>query len=109
MAIKYYVNENEKLVVGVLNGTSYDAAHKINKMIGDLPFCACSEKYIMPSCFKAIVMCDVNDEFDIEKGKEIAKQRIMDRYYKSFDKKMDKFREDLLMLNGKCFESVEIQ
>ena len=109
MAIKYYVDEDNRRVIGVLNGTDYDAINKINKMIGDLPFCACPEKYMMPHGFKAIVKCDQHDEFDAEKGKEIAKQRILDRYYQSFDKKIAKFREDLLMLNGKCFESVDIQ
>lgn len=107
--IKYYINENKRQVIGVLSGCKLDAVNKIDKMMRDTPFCVCPSRYYMKNEFKAVVVCDSRDEFNAEKGMEIAKQRIMDRYYKSFDKKIAKFREDLLMLNGKCFESVDIQ
>ena len=109
MAIQYYPIPERRQMIAVLNGTEYDAVYKINKMMKDTYFCVCSDKYLMPRSFKTIVQCDERDEFNEEEGKKIAKKRIMDKYHKSFDKKIAKFREDLLMLNGKCFESVDIQ
>ena len=106
MAIKYFVNEEKRQVIGLLEDTRWDAYIKMCKMIRDTDFCltACKE-YEMPNEFRAVVQCDPADEFSVEEGKNIAKQRIMDRYYHSLDKRVDKFREAALVFNGKVFET----
>ena len=104
--IKYYVNEDKRQVIGVLDNTRYDAVNKMGKMLRDTNFAFCPrEKYMMPSCFKAVVTCDPADEFNIQAGKDKAKERIMTRYYNSFDKRMDYFLADLNDLCGKFFEN----
>jgi hypothetical protein len=104
--IKYFINEDKKQVIGVLEDTRWDAVNKINKMIRDTDFCVvASEKYMMPDKFKAIVQCDPADEFDPEVGKKIAKERIMSRYYPALDKRVGKFFDAALVLNGKVFET----
>ena len=104
--IKYFVNEEKRQVIGLLEDTRWDAINKINKMMLDTGFCVCmGEKYIMPSDFRAVVTCDPADEFDVEVGKQIAKKRILERYYTALDKRIDKFREALLMLNGQIFDT----
>lgn len=106
--IKYFVNEEKRQVIGLLDGTKWDAINKINKMMLDTNFCFCmGEKYMMPSEFRTVVTCDPADEFDVEVGKRIAKQRILDRYYAALDKRIDKFREAVLVFNGKTFETPE--
>ena len=108
MAIKYFVNEERWQVIGLLEDTTWDAYNKISKMIRDTDFCiAPSEKYMMPSQFRAVVTCDPLDNFDVKKGMEIAKKRILDRYYSALDKRVDKFRESVLAFNGKVFETPE--
>lgn len=108
MAIKYFVNEKKRQVIGVLSNCQWDAIRKIDKMIAGTEFCFCpSEKYMMPSEFRAVVQCDERDEFDPEIGKRIAKERILDRYYPAIDKRVGKIREALLALNGKVFETPE--
>ena len=104
--IKYYVNEEKKQVIGVLSNCRWDAVRKINKMIRDTDFCFCpSEKYYLPSEFRAVVQCDERDEFNPEIGKKIAKQRILDRYYPALDKRVNKFFEAALVFNGKVFDT----
>ena len=104
--IKYFVNEEKRQVIGLLEGTQWDAINKINKMMLDTDFCFCmGEKYMMPSYFKTVVTCDPADEFDVEVGKQIAKKRILERYYTALDKRVDKFREALLMFNGQIFDT----
>ena len=104
--IKYFVNEEKRQVIGLLEGTRWDAINKINKMILDTDFCLCMcGKYEMPDEFKAIVTCDPADEFDVEVGKQIAKKRILDRYYPALDKRVNKFFEAALIFNGKVFDT----
>lgn len=106
--IKYYINEEKRQVIGLLDGTRWDAYNKICKMVRDTDFCvAPNEKYMMPTEFKAIVQCDPSDEFNIEEGKRIAKERILERYYTALDKRVDKFRGAALVFNGKVFETPE--
>lgn len=108
MAIKYFVNEEKRQVIGVLSGTRWDAINKIDKMIGDTDFClAISKKYQMANEFRAVVQCDERDEFNPEVGMTIAKKRIMERYYAALDKRVNKFREAVLVLNGMIFETPE--
>ena len=104
--IKYFVNEEKRQVIGLLDGTRFDAVNKINKMMLDTEFCVCmGEKYMMPSDFRAVVTCDPDDKFDVEVGKQIAKKRILERYYAALDKRVDKFREALLVFNGQIFNT----
>lgn len=106
MAIKYYVSEKKRQVIGVLSDCQYDAINKIDKMIRDTDFCFCpSEKYLMPKEYRAVVQCDPRDEFSIEKGMKIAKERILKRYYPALDKRVSKFFDALLALNGKIFKT----
>lgn len=107
--IKYFINEEKQQVIGLLEDTQWDAYNKIAKMIRDTDFCvAANEKYMMPTEFRAVVQCDPADEFSVEEGMRIAKERILNRYYTSLDKRVDKFLEAAVILNGKIFETPEI-
>lgn len=108
MAIKYFVNEEKRQVIGVLSNCQWDAIRKIDKMIADTEFCFCpGEKYMMPSEFRAVVQCDERDEFDTEVGKRIAKERILDRYYPALDKRVNKFFDAAMAFNEKVFKTSE--
>lgn len=106
MAIKYFVNEEKRQVIGLLENTRWDAVNKISKMVRDTDFCVVpSKKYQMKNEYRVVVCCDERDQFDPEVGKKIAKQRILDRYYAALDKRVNKFREAALIFNGKVFET----
>ena len=104
--IKYFINEEKRQVIGLLENTRWDAYNKISKMVRDTDFCvAASEKYMMPNEFKVVVQFDPNDEFSVEVGKNIAKKRILDRYYPALDKRVNKFFDAALIFNGMVFET----
>ena len=104
--IKYFINEEKRQVIGLLEDTRWDAYNKISKMIRDTDFCvAPNEKYMMPTEFKAIVQCDPGDEFNVEEGMRIAKQRILDRYYSALDKRVNKFVNAVYVLNDIVFDN----
>ena len=106
--IRYAVNESKRQVIGWLDHTEWDAHNKICKMIQDTEFCVVpNKKYMMPSQFKVVVTCDPRDDFSVEIGKQIAKERLMKNYYAALDKRIDKFREAALVFNEKIFENSE--
>ena len=105
--IKYIIIPERRMVKAILENTEYDACNKIAKMLRDTPFCAMSNKYLMPNRFVAEVPCDERDEWNEEFGKARAKKILLDNYHKSLDKKIAKFREDILVMNGKVFETPE--
>ena len=108
MAIKYFINEDKKQVIGLLEHTRWDAVNEICKMIRDTDFCVVpSDKYMMPDEYRVVVQCAADDVFDPEVGKQIAKKRILERYYPALHKRVDKFREAALVFNGKVFETPE--
>lgn len=106
MAIKYFVNEEKRQVIGLLENTKWDAVNKINKMMAGTEFCVVpSKKYLMPSEFRSVVQCDPRDEFNVEEGKKKAKKRILNRYYAVLDKRVNRFFDAALILNGKIFKT----
>ena len=102
MAIKYIVVPEKKMVVAILENTKFDAYNKARKYCRELTE-SCKmlylvpdpDKMMMPNVFKAKVICDDEDVFDVEVGKEKAKARCLDNYYTSLDKRLNKFKEDL--------------
>ena len=107
MVIKYIVLEDQRKIYGIIDNTRYDAVNKINRILGsgNTVFTAYNKKYEMPNTFKAFCVCDEQDEFSVEKGKELVKKKVLDRYYKSFDKRIDMFKSDIIQLNSKVFET----
>lgn len=108
MAIKYYVSEKKRQVIGVLENTRWDAVNKIDKMIRDTDFCfSPSEKYMMPDEYRTVVKCDPRDKFSVEEGKKKAKERILKRYRPALEKRINKFYDAALVFNGKVFKTPE--
>ena len=106
MAIKYFVNEEKRQVIGLLENTKWDAVNKISKMMAGTECCVVpSKKYLLPSEFRSVVQCDPRDKFDIEEGKKRAKKRILDRYYSALDKRVNRFFDAALVFNGKVFKT----
>lgn len=106
--IKYFVVPEKRTVYAVLTNTRHDALRKINKMVGyDSSFCAYHQKYLMPNTFRSKAVCDERDVWDTEVGKKVAKDKLLNSYYRSLDKRIDMFRADLIEVNGRVFETSE--
>jgi hypothetical protein len=105
MAIKYYDIPEKGMTVGVLRNTSYDALNKIEKLSNGTPFCAYDAKYMMPDNSRAVAKVSGDDVYNQATGRQIVKDKLMAKYRKVFDGVMDTFRNDLMVLNGKVFET----
>ena len=105
--VKYYYKPSTKQTYAVLNGCAFDAVNKIYKMIGNMTEVCPNTDYLMQDTYRVSVKCSEDDEFDAEKGKAYAKAKLMKKYYKDFDSKIDLFRSRLIELNGRVFETPE--
>lgn len=107
MAIKFYDIPEKGMTVGVLCNTAFDAINKIDKLLNGTAFYFCDSRYVMPDSFRAVAKVHGDDVYDQETGRQIVKDKLMEKYYKCFDSKIDLFRSDLLVLSGKVFETPE--
>ena len=102
MAIKYYCMPEKNKVIGVLLGTENDVINKIDKLCVDTGFDFWpDERFVMPHMFKAEATVCEPDVYDEEIGKAIVREKIMKRYYKSHDKRINLFRSIVSDFNKK--------
>ncbi len=102
MAIRYIVNEKDRIVVATLNDCAFDGLNTANSWLG----CDCMkntntfanfrQKYLMPNKFTGIAKCSVNDEWNEETGKQIARDRLLNKYHNSLNKVLQKINADIL-------------
>lgn len=92
MAIKYSVMEDQQKVMAILDNVRFDACKQIEKQLrnSNIKF-ECTAEYLMPKTFKAVVKVQAPDVFDIEVGKKLAKKKVLDHYYRSLHKRVNKF------------------
>lgn len=103
--IKYYYKPSTKQTFAVLNDCQFDAVNKISKFMHGFDWCMCTDKYMMDDTYRVSVRCAEDDVFDEEKGRKYAKAKLMKKYYRDFDRKIDMFRSDLIELNSRVFET----
>lgn len=107
MAIKYVVLPEQKQVIAILKNTKYDAYNKAMKLCREMTkgqsnvfICPNMEKLLMANEFKVVVPCKEGDTFDPEVGKRIAKRICLEKYYNSFDKKINRFKKSFDMVKN---------
>lgn len=108
--IKYYYKPSTRQTFAVLNGCQFDAVNKISKFMNGFNWCMCTDKYMMNDTYRVSVKCSADDEFDEAKGRAYAKAKLMKRYYRDFDRCVDRFKSDLIEINSRVFETpVELE
>lgn len=98
--IEYVVIPGTKTTIAILRNTAYDCVNKINQMLEyDGMKLYNEKKYLMPNEFIATVKCDPRDKYTVEEGKRQAKKKLMEHYYKSLNKRLDKFSDAITHMN----------
>lgn len=103
--IKYYYNTNKQGTIAILSNTRYDFLNKVNKMLANTGIIVCGDKYLMKNEYKGIVYCNKKDVYDEQVGRDKAKEKCMNRYYRDFDKLWGMLQEELIIANSKFFET----
>lgn len=85
--IKYFVNEEKKYVIAKLENTREDAYKFLFEHFPLIVYndvCGYPEFY-MRNSYSVTVKCDSEDTFNVEEGKRIAKERLLNKYYRQKD------------------------
>ena len=94
MDIRYYVNEEERIVVCVLNGCRYDFVEVLNRTdnpITNSYYISCRRQDIhMKDSFRGIARCAEGDEWNEEYGKKLAYHRAKNAHDKCLFNKCNK-------------------
>lgn len=94
--VKYHVDAENGIVVASLEGVEYDAACVINKYLGGSKMSVDEVKELkkqganiaifednrIKNKYVGVARCHADDTFDEEKGKEIARKRMLIKYNK---------------------------
>ncbi len=81
--IKYNVIENQGKVIARLDNCANDVVNLISKKTGITMEC---DELQLNNSYKGIAKCHPEDVFDIEEGKRIAKERVIEKYNRAFNK-----------------------
>lgn len=89
--LEYFINEKERTITAILKNTEFDLEDKLLKIYrtreNSASFIAPSTlKVALPSRFAATVRCNEQDEWDVEKGKQIALLKVREHYMKTMSK-----------------------
>ena len=96
--VKYFVNEEKRTVVAVLEGTECLFVDFMYENNGPLPcrdYYELDDRYSLPNRFLGIAKCSVNDEWNEQLGKLIAFDRLKEKVNNSFVKCANKYVEDI--------------
>ena len=96
--VKYFVNEEKRTVVAVLEGTECLFVDFMYENNGPLPcrdYYELDDRYSLPNRFVGIAKCSVNDEWNEQLGKLIAFDRLKEKVNNSFIKCANKYVEDI--------------
>ena len=91
-SIKYYVNEEKRTVVAVMEDTSNSVVDFILANNNNVNISTLNEKkYQIKDKYLAKAVCHKDDVFDVEVGKEIAKYKVLFLHYKDFYNKVNEW------------------
>lgn len=107
--IHYHVNEEKGVVVAVLEGVEYDAIDLLmrkNKYLSYPSMWPRTQPFMLKDKYVGKAKCMEGDVFNIEVGKELAKERLLLKYYKDLYKASVNFVEEMMTTSGKHMEKI---
>lgn len=109
--VEYKVIKDKRIVVASIKGISNDAIHVFNDKFlahatSDLNIEAFwpNQKFFMPYSMKAVARCIPDDEFSVEKGKQIALKKLSEKYNASLDRHLMHISKAM----KKCLDNMDV-
>ena len=83
--IRYYIDEEKRTVVAVMDDCEYDAIDVLQKMgIRKITHDGYNmDKFMMNTSYRGKSKCSPDDEWDEEEGMRIARNRMLEKYYRA--------------------------
>ena len=105
--IRYYYQPSTEKTFAELRGCRYDAINKIEKLMNGFDWGICSKKYLMNDTYRVSVKRFGDDAHDMKVAESYAKEKLMEKYYRDFDRILNQFKCDVIELNSRLFETPE--
>ena len=108
--VEFKVIEDKRIVVATIKGIATDPiavfndkfmAHSTSYMWMNACY---HQKFMMPNSMKAIARCIPEDEFSVEKGKQIALKKLTEKYNQSLDRHLKHISDSM----KKCIDNMDI-
>lgn len=89
----YYINKEKRTVVCKKTGCEFDIVNLIENISGcyTIPPEMSVKDVLLNSTYTGIAKCNPEDKWDEEKGMEIARKRMLLKYYKDKEKKTETY------------------
>lgn len=83
--IEYYIDEEKGTIVAVMKDCEYDAIKILDKMgISDIRYDGYNmDKFMINTTYRGKAKCSPDDEWDEEEGMRIARNRMLENYYRA--------------------------
>ena len=92
--IKFSVIESQRKVIARIDNCSMDAYNVLSKRLPSyIEICPCAVQ--MKGSFKAVAKCHPDDEFNVEQGMALAKERVIAKYNKAMTKILTQVGNDI--------------
>jgi hypothetical protein len=107
--VEFKVIEDKRIVIATIRGISNDPIEVFNKKFmahatSDMFMDAWhNQKFMMPNSMKAVARCIPDDEFSVEKGKQIALKKLSEKYNNS----MDRHIKHMSVAFHKCLDKMD--
>ena len=107
--IEYYPKPEKHKVVAIIRNVQFDAVEELYRKAG-MPnlFMPNAKQLMMPDILKATAYCHPSDEFDEEKGKKIAKKRLIKMYNNTKASTINQFLRKLQIFMDKSNELAKV-
>lgn len=107
---KFYVNEDERVIVCVIQNTKYMFANYVCDHFSwrDFYLGYVTDEYLMPDSFMGKAVCSESDEWNEDLGRKIAFSRAKDKCYRSFFKRANSLINGIDRRLGEMVDSFNI-
>ena len=91
--IRYIINEEKRTVVAIMEHCARDAddifTHDFTAEGIDVLCYASNFKNYLKNTYRAKAKCSMDDEWDVEVGKKVAREKMLAKYYRDLAKTME--------------------
>ena len=102
--IKYSIIEEQGKVIARIDGCKEDVLKVIEKQFGKSLLIVNPDDFSLRDSYRGVAMCHPEDEFSVEEGKRVAREKMLKKYNRDFNRHIMFFSDSLRELSEKADE-----
>lgn len=107
--IRYYINEEKRTVVAVMDGVRDEIMDEVWQYAPNKEYYSDFHKKVMlKDLYRGKAICHESDEWDVEVGKKIARNRMLTNFYADRYKALTWFESYLIRIVNKISKKADV-